>query len=142
MVFKDSCPPGFNVGGGVCIAATLWKILINKNKFVHTDNKSSAKELEMSLKFRAFQWCLAHKLTVMVQEAIWNIDPRSTINNNIRNRKRRLISYWFNHVNIVGWVLEKELTRYYHNWDWWSTFHKSKFFALSFLWAFDGKFTL
>lgn len=94
----------FRIGGGICFAAALWSIWLERNANMFRGYKIKHSNLKFIVKHRAYIWSLAANLIPKNQENIWAIYPKQAFclkkNWDLRNLK----SYWFSISDYLGFV--------------------------------------
>lgn len=104
LIFKITKPKGLHFTGSVCLIATLWSIWISRNIFVFKQQRVSRGNLDHMIKQNSFTWGLSFKLVSRNHVNIWCIDPNLVISNYTKKAKRRLLQYWLETADLVGFI--------------------------------------
>lgn len=84
--------------------ATLWSLWLARNDLMFKGYRIRKKNLELMIKQRSFNWGLSFKLISSNHANIWYIDPNSALSNNIRQAKKKLLDFWLDSSELVGFI--------------------------------------
>lgn len=102
--FREIAKRGHQFGGGICLTAMFWTIWKTRNELLFNNHKLQDAKIEYLIKFQAFGWGIANKLVNQQQIQPWFCNPIQVFKTNTRLAKRRLIAYWSEFSDIVGFI--------------------------------------
>lgn len=102
--FKLTSHKNLRVGGGVCLSALLWTIWMARNNLIFRGHRMSCNDIDLIIKQRSFEWCIASNLILPDQFTTWFISPSHALVNNARRAMINLISYWLQVNKVVGFI--------------------------------------